>query len=419
MFNQESIEIVDAARFNAAFVRPLYEGYSFAQIPQTVRRVLTGATGGLPPKAFAHLPERYRRVVLFLVDSFGWRFLMQHYKRYPSLKRFADEGVISKISVQFPSTTAAHVTTINAMQAVGESGVYEWFYYEPTLDAIISPLTFSYAGTPRETLRNVIAPQAILPRQTIYQELAAHGVQSYAFQDSAYANSSYSKTLFDGAQIVPFYTLSQGLTNLRLLLEESKAPTYCFFYYAPIDSIAHVYGPDSAHHQAEIDTFFTALERLFFAEMPRDSQTLILLTADHGQVEVDPSTTRYLNRELPQLTPLLRTDQRGAPLVPAGSARDMFLYVKAAHVQEAHEMLMAHLRGAAEVYRTADLMAEGFFGAHCSDLFRVRLGELVILPYAHQSVWWYERGKFEHNFLGHHGGLTPDEMHSAFMVLAY
>ncbi|MBO9309393.1 MAG: alkaline phosphatase family protein [Chloroflexi bacterium] len=340
-------------------------------------------------------------------------------QRYPALRRFADEGVISKISVQFPSTTAAHVTTINAMQSVGESGVYEWFYYEPILDAIIAPLTFSYAGTPRETLRSVIAPQAILPHQTIYQELAAHGVQSYAFQDIAYAHSSYSKTLFNGAQIVPFYTLSQGLTNLRLLLEASEMPTYCFFYYSSIDSIAHGYGPDSAHHRAEIDMFFTALERLFFAELPRDGETLILLTADHGQVEVDPSTTHYLNRELPQLTPLLRTDQRGAPLVPAGSARDMFLYVKAAHVQEAYEMLAAHLRGAAEVYRTADLLAEGFFGARCSDLFRARLGELVILPYAHQSVWWYEQGRFEQNFFGHHGGLTPDEMHSAFMVLLY
>ncbi|PJF36363.1 MAG: phosphodiesterase [Candidatus Thermofonsia Clade 1 bacterium] len=418
MFNQESVQHVNAARLNDAFVRPLYEGYSFAQLPQSVRRALTGIPGGLPPKAFGHLPQRYRKVVLFLVDSFGWRFFISHHENYPALKRFADEGVISKISVQFPSTTAAHVTTINSMQSVGESGVYEWFYYEPKLDAIIAPLTFSYAATPRETLRHAIAPQAILPYQTLYQDLANYGVQSYAFQDSAYAHSSYSKTLLNGAKIVPFQTLAQGLVNLRSILESAKEPTYCFFYYAPIDSSAHSYGPDSRHHRAEIDMFFTALERLFFADLPRDNETLILLTADHGQVEVDPSTTRYLNRELPQLTPLLRTDRHGAPLVPAGSARDMFLYVKAPHLQEAYELLTAHLRGTAEVYRTADLLEEGFFGARCSEIFRARLGELVILPYAHQSVWWYEQGKFEQVFLGHHGGLTPDEMHSVFMALA-
>lgn len=222
MFNQDSIQQVDAARFNAAFARPLYEGYSFAQIPNTVRYLLTGEGDGLPLKAFGHLPQRYRKVVLLLIDSFGWRFLMQHYKDYPALKRFADVGVISKISVQFPSTTSAHVTTINSGLPVGESGVYEWFYYEPSLDAIISPLTFSYAATPRETLRNVAAPKAILPQQTLYQALAAQSVQSYVVQDSSIAFSSYSKTLTEGAQIVPFYTLSQGLLNLAQLLNSSR-----------------------------------------------------------------------------------------------------------------------------------------------------------------------------------------------------
>ncbi len=419
MFNEESIQQVDSARFNAAFMRPLYEGYSFAQIPQTVRSALTGEPGGLPPKAFGHLPQRYRKVVLLLIDSFGWRFLMHHYEDYPALKRFADSGVISKISVQFPSTTSAHITTINSGLPVGESGVYEWFYYEPTLDAIISPLTFSYAAAPRETLRNIVAPQAILPQQTFYQALAAHGVHSYVLQDSSIAFSSYSKTLTNGAKIQSFHTLSQGLLNLALLLNSLKERAYVFYYYSPLDTIAHSYGPDSAHHRAEIDTFFTALERVFFANLQPDGQTLIILTADHGQVEVDPGTTRYLNRELPQLAPLLRVDRHGAPLVPAGSARDMFLYVKQAHLQEAYEMLTAHLRGSAEVYRTSDLLAEGFFGARCSDLLRARLGELVILPYAHESVWWYEQGKFEQNFLGHHGGLTPDELHSIFLLLAH
>ncbi|PJF31152.1 MAG: phosphodiesterase [Candidatus Thermofonsia Clade 1 bacterium] len=419
MFNEESIQQVDAARFNAAFARPLYEGYSFAQIPQTVRYALTGESGGLPLKIFGHLPQRYRKVALILVDSFGWRFLMNYYKEYPALKRFADSGVISKISVQFPSTTSAHVTTINSGLPVGESGVYEWFYYEPSLDAIISPLTFSYAATHRESLRNVVAPGAILPQQTIYQALAAHGIQSYVLQESTIAHSSYSKTLTNGAEILPFVTLSQGLLNLAYLLNSLKERAYVFYYYSALDSIAHGYGPDSAHHRAEIDTFFTALERIFFANLERDGETLILLTADHGQVEVDPSTTRYLNRELPQLTPLFRVDRRGAPLVPAGSARDMFLYVKQAHLDEAYAMLTAHLRGCAEVYRTSDLIEEGFFGLHCSEVFRKRLGELVVLPYAHESVWWHEQGKFEQTFLGHHGGLTPDEMHSVLMVLAH
>ena len=39
-----------------------------------------------------------------------------------------------------------------------------------------------------------------------------------------------------------------------------------------------------------------------------------------------------------------------------------------------------------------------------------RAGNLVILPYRYESVWWYEKNKFEMRFYGHHGGLTPQEM---------
>jgi hypothetical protein len=38
------------------------------------------------------------------------------------------------------------------------------------------------------------------------------------------------------------------------------------------------------------------------------------------------------------------------------------------------------------------------------------VGNLVVLAYRHESVWWYEKGKFEQHYYGHHGGLTPQEM---------
>jgi len=56
------------------------------------------------------------------------------------------------------------------------------------------------------------------------------------------------------------------------------------------------------------------------------------------------------------------------------------------------------------------LIADGYFGARVSSRFRERVGNLVILPYRYESVWWYEKDKFEQRFYGHHGGLTSQEM---------
>src|SRR5207237_1588098 len=124
------------------------------------------------------------------------------------------------------------------------------------------------------------------------------------------------------------------------------------------------------------------LERLCYQVVAgRLKNTLLLLTADHGQVEISPETTIYLDLTLPQLRRYLRTNRQGQPLVPAGSCRDLFLYVADAYLDEAEALLRAHLAGRAEVHRVADLIAQNFFGTRQpSPAFLGRVGNLVILP---------------------------------------
>jgi hypothetical protein len=48
-----------------------------------------------------------------------------------------------------------------------------------------------------------------------------------------------------------------------------------------------------------------------------------------------------------------------------------------------------------------------------------RVGNLVILPYRGEAVWWYEKDRFEQKFRGHHGGLTPQEMEIPLLMAAF
>ena len=108
---------------------------------------------------------------------------------------------------------------------------------------------------------------------------------------------------------------------------------------------------------------------------------------------------------------------RGEVLVPGGSARDVFLYVKDDLLDEALPFFSERLAGRAEVHPVQQLIAQGFFGpAPVSQALLDRVGNLVILPYEYQSVWWYEKGKFEQRFYGHHGGLTRQEMEIPFLL---
>ena len=198
---------------------------------------------------------------------------------------------------------------------------------------------------------------------------------------------------------------------MRLVLEEQKQPAYVYLYLDKIDSLGHEYGPAAPQTEAEIETFLLIME-YYFQRVFQGKRILFLMTADHGQVEVDPKTTIYLNRA-PQFSGIerfIKTNLKGQLLVPAGSPRDMFLYIKDHLLEEAQSFLASRLEGKADILKTENLIEGGYFGPDVSSRFRERVGNLVILPYRYESVWWYEKDKFEQRFYGHHGGLTPEEM---------
>lgn len=389
----------------SGFVKPKYDSGGFAGIPARIREACTSG--------------EYDAVVLFLVDGFGWRFF-EKFQEAPFIKRLTKNGNVEKLTAQFPSTTSAHVTTIHTGQPVGKSGIYEWFYYEPQLDRIIAPLLFSYAGDgERDTLKGIIKGKKLYPNQTLYLELAKEGVESHVFGVRDHTPSTFTNVVAKGAKLHSFKTLPEALVNLGMLIDSIEQPAYVNFYFSNIDSTCHKYGPTAPQTEAEIEAFLLFMDFFFTRTFHGKKKVLFLMTADHGASEVDPKTTVFLNRDKRFLgiESFIKTNKSGDLLVPAGSARDMFLYIKDEILEEAQEFLTSRLEGKAEVITTEWLMQNGYFGPEISRRFRERIGNLVILPHRHESVWWYEKDVFEQNYYGHHGGLTPQEMEIPFITL--
>jgi len=392
-----------------SFVFPQYNARCFADLPATVHSLLHGAnTSPLAPEILRGLTPQYEKVILLFIDALGWRFTEQ-YGQHPFLQRFSQPGRLHKLTSQFPSTTAAHVTCIHSGLPVAQSGLVEWHYYEPQLDALITPLMFSFTGDrERETLRATRAdPRQLYPTQTLYQQL---GVPSVILQSREYTPSTYSNQLFQGAETYSYKSLAEGLATLTQLLNLRPGPGYYFLYFDKVDTVCHDHGPNALQVEAEILATLDTLERWASRKMPR---ALLLLTADHGQAEVDPRTVMYLNHLLVwhKIVPHLKRNRAGNLLLPAGAPRDMFLYVNADAVDEVQAELAQALEGRAVVAKVKDLVAGGWFGpAEPSAAFWGRIGDLIILPFLGESVWIYEPDRFEMKFYGHHGGLTPQEM---------
>lgn len=401
----------------STFLSPQYGHGSFADLPALINHCLTGAAVDLPVAAqWGDLLQRYDNVVLVLVDAFGWRFFEQFVESSPFLNEFAQRGKVLRWTSQFPSTTTAHITCLNTGLTSGQSALFEWQFYEPTLDAMIEPLTFAWAGDKAETMRQAsVNPATIYPTAHYPQQLLAAGVQPIIYQPREFMPTTYSQWMLRGLATRGFATLPEGLTNLSYeLAQPAPSPRYFFFYTGNVDAIGHYYGPTSPHFAAEASTTLFALQKALLEPMVRTARnTLLIFTADHGMVETDPRTAIYLNTDpaFAGIERFLRRDRHGKLLSPGGSARDVFLYINEGLVAEAQAFLSERLSDKAVVWTTQSLIEQGYFGPPpLADNFLARVGDLVVLPAAGESVWWYEKDRFEQKFYGHHGGLTAQEM---------
>jgi hypothetical protein len=268
---------------------------------------------------------------------------------------------------------------------------------------------FSFAGDrERDTLRAAgVAPADLLPGgPTFYRRLAAEGVACLALEPAAFAPSTYDGVLLDGATLHPYDTPESGMADLARVIRTQPTPAYAYVYIDVLDATGHEHGPSSAAFDAQARRCLDAIAASL-GDLP--AGTLLVLAADHGQVDVDPARTMYVNELWPGLVRHLRRGTGGRPLAPAGSPRDLFLHVAPGARADVVDGLRELLGPRAEVRATDELVAEGLFGPRVGPRLAERLGDVCVLPGPGETVWWRERGRFAMRFRGHHGGLAPEE----------
>lgn len=406
------------------FVNPgSYGAFRLSNIPGTIVSLLTKERPEcrLPEPSLKGLFRDYEKAVLFIVNGFGWCTFDHIACNSGFLREMIRRGVLLKLAAQFPSTTTCNITTLNTGLNVAQHGMFEWFYYEPVVDDIIAPLLYSYGREQmhRGTLKKVkgLKPEDIYPAKSFYKDLNDLGVKCYAYQDKSFSGSPYSDIVFRTAEMRGYGTPAEGLADMAEMVGRS-GKAFHSYYYDRVDYLLHRFGPHSCEVEADILAFFKDLENMFWNKVRDKARDIaFIVTADHGHTPIDYTKTIYLNQKLPELERYMKRNREGRPLVPAGSCRAMFLYIKDEHLEEAQAQLQDLLKDIAIVCRVSDLVEHCFFiERHISQTLACRLGNLVILPFTDVPVWWYVKDVFYIDYLGHHGGLTREELEIPFLM---
>ena len=428
MINQNSLDVVAAATFGGIFCRPCYSSYCFSRLPDTIKRSfgICSAPNSLPADALGPFGKQYRKVILIFIDAFGWRFFEQFKDRFPVFGQLAQAGVLSKLTSLFPSATTGCVSTIHTGLPASEHGLLDWPIYDPVIDDTVSHLIFSRAlnATPYSFKRDLLSAEGwtgeqIFPRRNLYLDLQAHGIESHVFEFEGFRPSPFLDTVCRGATVTRFGDFAEGLGLLSGQWQKDSDPAYFILYFDKFDSVLHRYGPNSPEALQALTGIMLPLERFVSRLLNNDvRETLLMVTADHGHIEVNPQSTFYVDEEWPEIRKYLRRNTAGKPLLPGGGGRDLTLYLEPQYLGLTAKKLRELVNNFAQVHLVRDLVAEGLYGAPpYSRRFMAAAGDLLVLPFTERSVWWSEDGKFRNPAVSAHEGLSRQEMVIPLFIL--
>jgi len=413
----ENIQKQIEAQRRGEFIYPLYEDYCLSNIPSAMLylfglRKTSPLSGVLDEAGIA--PKNSKKIILLVIDGFGYDQWLRYSKKYPFLSWFTRRGIVAPVTTVFPSTTASALTTLQSGLTPQEHGLPEWWVYFDEIDKIILTLPFTPIGKKgRDKLLEVgVNPNILFDGKTIYQMLADLKIPSITFIRDTYAQSAYSETVHNGSVTVPYVNSSDLVVNLRQKIAEAPSSAYFYVYWDALDSIAHTYGLHTEQYLAELKGFFSLLQEEFLQKIGKDDaeEIIFFITADHGQINVAPKETIYLN-QYPEVVENFQVGPRGNKILPWGSPRDVFLAIRPEKLDNVFEFLAKELKGKATVMKTEKALKEGLFGRKkFHKKFKSRIGNILILPHGNAMVW-YEHFKDEKfDLLSMHGGLSSDEM---------
>jgi hypothetical protein len=354
---------------------PLIPDYGGACISNIVPALLEPGDGARPAWLPAEAADA-AQVVLLVLDGLGWEQLQARRQLATTLSTMAG-GPISSV---VPSTTATALTSIAVGMAPGSHGVVG---YRVALDGeVLNVLRWT---TDAGDARHRIDPRDFQP----VPAFCGHRppiVTKAEFVRSGFSGAHLCDVRFHGYRVP-----STMVVQVRRLLRTGES--FIYAYYDGIDKVAHEYGLDE-HYDAEL----TAADRLvndLRAVLPRGAA--LLVTSDHGQVDVGP-------RLLDLHPDVLANTER-----LSGEGRFRWLHARPGRAGPLADAARTHHGDRAWVRTREETAAEGWWGPTLTEAAAARLGDVALVTRDDTAFRDpADTGPFE--LVARHGSLTAAEM---------
>ncbi|MHB8701380.1 MAG: alkaline phosphatase family protein [Nitrososphaerales archaeon] len=389
-------------------ITPNYKGYGICNLPDTFAKIFS-APNSRPLKLdqLYGITDSIDNLVFLLLDGFGYNLVKDALTRstLPAFQEVTSESLFVPLTSVFPSTTSAATTTLHTGLTPQEHGILGYTMYLQEIGAISQMLRFTPVLGRNSLFDLGFDPQTFIGSETIHEKMVRNGIPSSLYISSWIVDSGLSKISNRGARIFPHMAASDMFVQLRRNLEIGRGGFH-FAYFASPDTIAHAKGPFTEEYASEVDAVFYSLRRELLGKLDTSvaKRTSIIISADHGLVNVDPDQIidYSKHRELRQLL----------KVPPTGDSRALFLHAKSGQESKVEEYFETNLRGKFHLFDSRTLLEREFFGSgHVKQEVFDRVGSLTAIP-ASESIAMdnSDMDRRSDPYPGRHGGLSENEI---------
>jgi hypothetical protein len=319
------------------------------------------------------LKKDYKNIVFICLDGLGIYPINVNLDE----NSFLRNNIKQVLTSTFPSTTTNATTSLITNKLPFEHGWFGWSLYFNDIDRNVD----IYLHSDSQTCERADYNYPIFDNADCYFD---------------YANSEYEITA-----LLPIYVQTNKskkivINNEDDLCEHIKnicsknSKQFIYSYLPEPDATMHEYGVSSIEAKEKINYINDKIEDLCKSL----NNTLIIITADHGHIDIDGYIEFYKDKELNDLL-------KGVPFL---DGRTPAFRIKEGKEKEFEEKFNMKYGDDFKLYKTGDLINENYFGGNGG--YVKLLGDYIALgTFTHKQFLSYENYP---RFKGHHTSLTEE-----------
>ena len=352
-------------------MEPVLPDYSDRCITNLVPALL--GDGTYPTWLSYELPLA-KSILMLVIDGLGLHQFEDHRDTCKSMNELS----LTSLTTVAPSTTASALTSITTGLPPSEHGIVG--YRVPIENGMLNTLRWSAP-------KDVKKPDPYLfQKNTVFAGIAPKVVTSLAHEGSGFTKAHLRDSRFSG-----YIDRENMINNIIASVEDSEPFVYA--YWDGVDHVAHEFGFGEKYEE-ELSSCDQMVSELL-DRLP--TNTAILITADHGQVEV--GERMY---DLPDSMNKLISRQ-------SGEARFRWLHALPGADKDLFDQAHAEFGKIAWIKTQKDILNEEWLGPNMSPEIQNRLGDVALV--AKERIGFTDPAEIMPiELITRHGSLTKEEI---------